>query len=50
MTRPIRLRAFAAVVLLAAALGVAACGKKPGSLSPPEDAESIGYPRSYPAT
>jgi predicted small lipoprotein YifL len=41
-----------AALALAAALagGVAACGKKPGSLPPPPDAEDVGYPRTYPAT
>lgn len=48
--RPPRLAVLAAMVLLASAFGVAACGKKPGALDVPADAEDVGYPRSYPAT
>jgi predicted small lipoprotein YifL len=39
-----------ALLALGLAGGLAACGKKPGNLSPPADAEEIGYPRTYPAT
>jgi len=38
----------AALVLLAAGLLLAACGR-PGPIRPPGPAEEITYPRSYPS-
>lgn len=37
-----------AVLAMLAALALAGCGKKPGSMQPPAGAEDTDYPRSYP--
>ncbi|MEQ8966299.1 MAG: hypothetical protein RID91_10770 [Azospirillaceae bacterium] len=46
--RPTRILALA--LALALGTGLAACGKKPETLKPPEREEPIPYPRSYPST
>jgi len=43
-------RALAVVLALALGTGLAACGKKPETLDPPEREDPIPYPRSYPST
>jgi predicted small lipoprotein YifL len=41
---------MAGILLLALALSVAACGRKPDGLLPPEGSEGENYPRTYPAS
>jgi predicted small lipoprotein YifL len=36
------------LILLVLTGSLAACGKKPGTLDPPEDARNIPFPRTYP--
>jgi predicted small lipoprotein YifL len=38
----------ALLILLVLGASLAACGKKPGTLDPPEDAKTIPFPRTYP--
>ena len=38
----------AILILLVLSVGLAACGKKPGSLRPEEADKTTTYPRTYP--
>ena len=38
----------ALMILLVLTAGLAACGKKPGTLDPPEAAKTTPFPRTYP--
>jgi hypothetical protein len=48
VSRLLSRRAALLAVLAPAVLGLAACGKKPGMLRPPEGADPSRFPRSYP--
>lgn len=48
MKTPIRL--MAGILVLALALAVGSCGRKPSNLLPPEGSDGENYPRTYPSS
>lgn len=49
MSNPLRV-VVALLMVLALAVPVAACGRKPDNLLPPEGSEGENFPRTYPSS